>query len=115
MFNQERLAQYWPVSKQGWPASRPIAADEHERQTSRRNDLRDGTDIEATDVDVENRQIEFRGAGQRFGRLNATRLGNYSMPKLLQHLDDHHPDQGFIFNQKYRLFGTPCDPHWSAA
>jgi hypothetical protein len=28
-------------------------------------------------------------------------FGNNSMPKLLKHFDDHHPDQGLVFNQKY--------------
>ena len=42
-----------------------------------------------------------RGAGQRFGRLNATGLGNHSMSKLFEHFDNHHPYQGLVFNQKY--------------
>jgi|SRR3979490_1621391 len=80
MFNQEWLVQNRLVGKQGWSSSRSIAADKYERQTSRRNDLCNGTDVAACDIDVENGQIEYRRAGQRLGRLNTTGLVNGEIP-----------------------------------
>ena len=89
--------QYWLIGEQGGSAGWPIAADEYERQTSRRDNLRDGTDIEASNIDVENRQIKQGSASQRFGCLNTTGLGNYLMSKLLKHIDDHHLHDFVIF------------------
>jgi hypothetical protein len=33
--------------------------------------------------------------------LDIASLGNNAMPKLFDHVGEHHPDQNFIFDQEY--------------
>jgi hypothetical protein len=42
--------------------------------------------------------------------LDIASLGNNAMPELFDHVGEHHPDQNFIFDQKYG-----CLAHFDAA
>ncbi|MBR1150494.1 hypothetical protein JQ575_07590 [Bradyrhizobium sp. JYMT SZCCT0428] len=74
-FDQEWLSQYRHVLERGWCSFGTVAADKYEGLASCRNEW--------------------------LRLLDASRLRDNAMPKLLEHLDEHPPDEGFIFNEKY--------------
>jgi hypothetical protein len=43
--------------------------------------------------------------------LDIARLGNHTMPKLVDHLGKHHPDEGFIFDQEYGCLAHFDEPY----
>jgi hypothetical protein len=53
------------------------------------------------DVDIENGDVKKNRFCQSPRILDIASLGNNAMPKLFDHVGEHHPDQNVIFDQEY--------------
>lgn len=58
-----------------------------------------GVDPRATDIDVEDCNVEIGGLCQLKGVRNIGSLAGHGVAQFLYHSRDHHSDKGFILNQ----------------
>jgi hypothetical protein len=88
--------QYWPVSKQGGPASRPIAADDGSLRTATISAigliLKPATLMSKTAKS--NTEVCANGSAVSMLPASAT-------TRCPSSSGDHHPDQGLVLDQKY--------------
>jgi hypothetical protein len=72
-----------------------------ERQPPPSDDRGDRGNAGTGDVDIENGDVKKNRFCQNLRVLDIARLGNHTMPKLFDHVGEHHPDQNFVFDQEY--------------
>jgi hypothetical protein len=64
------------------------------------DDLGNRTDALAANVNVEDGEFEISFLRQRFCFLNCSRFDSHVIPKLFNHLNCHHPDERFVFDEE---------------
>src|SRR5689334_18204285 len=96
------FAQDRPFHKSVGHTCRAVTAQENERQPPGRNYLGDRPDVDALQIDVEDREIVLFNLGKRPPLNDTPRFGNHPVPKLLDHLGKHHPNECLIFDEEYR-------------
>ncbi|WP_461623374.1 hypothetical protein [Bradyrhizobium sp. 25ACV] len=100
----EWLAQHLPVPERLGGVTPPIAARKDERHASPGEDFRNRYARRSPKVYVQDGDIEYRLVRQKC-ILDAPGLGHDSVSELLDHLDEHHSDQGFVFDEEKRSSG----------
>ncbi|WP_177242926.1 hypothetical protein [Bradyrhizobium sp. Gha] len=98
----ERLSQDWPILEALGQTARPVTAREGEGDVSGRQQIGDRFAASVEKLHIQDRDIEARLGGVLQSSLHVADFGRDPVAEVSRHVGDHHPDEDFVFDEKYR-------------
>jgi hypothetical protein len=101
IFDAERLLNETVIRMRGWRAGLPIPRRENERACALGQEIGDGIDLLAPQIDVKQGNVDFFAANDIEGCSHAGDGRDDVESELLQHVVEHDRDDRFVFNDEY--------------